>query len=165
MSFWDKNIAKGVGKAAASAAKGAAAVGKGAAAGVGVKSAAVATAFAARRVTTPVIVVGGAFGAAAWFGAFELWYSAARLALPPPRKPCPNAELRGYASVPLTAGVSLWLGARLVEWPQPPASLFDLGGWGVYGRALPLRRCAAVAAASAGLSAFACRAIQHRSGG
>lgn len=59
-----------------------------------------------RRALTPVLVVGTAFGSAAWFGVFEIATGVLEFAMPVPEKPDTSGHWMGVATVPPAIGVS-----------------------------------------------------------
>jgi len=159
-------------KAAHAAAKTAAAAAKTgwgvASAGVGkgvlLKGAAVGT-FAARKAALPALVVGGAFGGAAWFGTYELVSGAMTTVLPPPANPNPRAHTAGLAAVPCTVGASAWAGWRFCPpLAPPPERLLDLAGWASCLKSVPVKHCGAGVVVSATVAAVACRVVQYRGG-
>ena len=62
--------------------------------------------FLGRRALTPVLVVGGAFGSAAWFGIFEIATGVLEFVMPVPEKPDTTGHYMGIATVPPALGVS-----------------------------------------------------------
>ena len=160
-------------KAAHAAAKTAAAAAKtgwgvasagGVGKGVLLKGAAVGT-FAARKAALPALVVGGAFGGAAWFGTYELVSGAMTTVLPPPANPTPRAHTAGLAAVPCTVGASAWAGWRFCPpLAPPPERLLDLAGWASCLKSVPVKHCGAGVVVSATVAAVACRVVQYRGG-
>lgn len=125
-----------------------------------------AAAFAARRATLPALTVTGAFSSAAWFGAFELAYTTAKLAFPPPTEPHWSATAVGVATVPASCGAAAWVGWKISPpWPLAPAGVLDIAGWLSYARQIPVAHVGSVGVASAVASAVVCRAVQYNRGG
>lgn len=121
--------------------------------------------FAGRRALWPAMVVGSAFGGALWFGAFEIFFSASKLAFPVPAIQDDSAKYGGAATVPVTAGGVCWVGSKLAPLTAPPpASVVDLSGTIGWARSLPVKHYAATIGASAAISAICCRAFQYRGG-
>ena len=121
--------------------------------------------FAARRAAWPAVVVGTAFGGAAWFGCFEIVHAVASAIMPPPENPDPQAQMVGLATVPVMLSASAWLGWRTAPAiAPPPERMLDLAGWSACARSLPVRHCGVVGVGSAAVAAVACRAVQHRGG-
>ena len=132
--------------------------------GVLLKGAAVGT-FAARKAALPALVVGGAFGGAAWFGTYELVSGAMTTVLPPPANPNPRAHTAGLAAVPCTVGASAWAGWRFCPpLAPPPERLLDLAGWASCLKSVPVKHCGAGVVVSATVAAVACRVVQYRGG-
>ena len=122
-------------------------------------------AFAGRRALWPGFVVGGAFAAAAWFGTFELTWSATKVLLPIPAEPNAAARAAGVASIPVSSGSVLWVGHRFAPAvAPPPASIVDLSGLAGFVRSLPLKHYALTGLSSAGAAAVCCRVVQSKGG-
>jgi len=122
---------------------------------------------AARRALTPVLIMGTAVTSAAWFGAFELVFSASKLLMPPPRpeKTDVGAQLTGVATIPATLGIFGYLGWRTSPILQaPPTEISNISGWLKYGGSLPLRHAGTFGLASAAAAAVSCRIVQYRGG-
>ena len=82
-------------------------------------------AIAGRRALWPAFFIGSAFSGAAWFGSFELVWSASKFAMPIPDQPDSSAQATGLMTLPLTTGGTVWLGWRgtpslapLHPWPR-----------------------------------------------
>ena len=85
---------------------------------------------AARRAAWPAIVLGTAFGSAAWFGIYELASGVAEKVLPPPKKQEPGAHAAGLAVIPCVVGASAWIGWRFSPpMALPPEQMLDIAGW------------------------------------
>ena len=150
-------------KAAASAAKSAAI--KAGAGGKVLAFGGTMAAFAGRRALWPSFVVGGAFSSAAWFGVFEISWSATKWTMPVPEEPDTRARAVGLVSIPVTTGSILLLGHRLA--PQvaaPPSSITDVPGLLGFVRSLPLKHYALTGASSAVAAAVCCRVVQYQGG-
>ena len=106
--------------------------------------------FAARGAAWPALVVGGAFGGAAWVGAYELASGTMAAVLPPSANPDPRAHAAGLAAVPCTIGASAWAGWRFCPPITPsPERLLDMAGWMRCLKSVPAKHCGAVAVTSA----------------
>jgi len=157
----------GKAKAAAGTAQAGSAAAKAKAAAMGVakvagtKGAFVAgAAFMARRVTWPILVLGTAFGSAAWFGVFEVALGLTKYVIPVPAKRDENAHLVGFLTVPLIVGTSAVAGWRFSPaMPDPPSTVFDASGWVRYIGRFPYRYVGAVGVGSAFAAAVGCRAL------
>ena len=130
-------------KAAKAAKVGAAATKSAAAKAVSAKGFAASSAiavFAGRRALWPGLVFGGVCTSAAWFGVFEIVWSASKFVLPkpPPEEKNANAELAGCATIPVVGGGVCWLG-KMTSPPlaAAPSSVVDLAGMLGFLRSLP----------------------------
>jgi hypothetical protein len=128
------------------------------------KVAGAGAAFAGRRILWPGILLGGTFTSAAWFGAFELVFGAAKLLLPEPAagRVEARAHYAGIATVPVAGGAVLFAGHRLAPpIAEPSGSVIDLVA---LVRSLPIRHYATTGLASATAAAVCCRVVQYRGG-
>ena len=157
-----RKAAASAGKAATSAGKaalGKAAIGKAAFAGGSL------VALAGRRALWPAFFIGSCFSSAAWFGTFELTWSAMRFMMPIPTEPDQTARNTGLLTLPVTTGGSFFLGYKLCPpMAVPPESVVDISGFLSYGRSFPLKHIALVGGASAVMAAVTCRCVQFRGG-
>ena len=89
----------------------------------------------------------------------------AKLLMPAPKAPDPHATKLGLATIPVTAGASLFLGYRMAPpLAPPPERMFNLSGWLSFSRLLPVRYYGTVGLASAAASAACCRLVQYKAG-
>lgn len=121
--------------------------------------------FAARGAAWPALVVGGAFGGAAWVGAYELASGTMAAVLPPSANPDPRAHAAGLAAVPCTIGASAWAGWRFCPPITPsPERLLDMAGWMRCLKSVPAKHCGAVAVTSATAATRVSRGAVSRRG-
>lgn len=122
-------------------------------------------AIAGRRALWPAFVLGSVFSGAAWFGTFELAWSASKMALPLPLKPDPSAQTLGLVTLPITTASSIYLGWRTCpQLAPPPESLIDFAGLLTYLRSVPAKHIGIAGASSAVMAALTCRMVQYRGG-
>ena len=145
-----------------------------------------------RRALTPVLVVGTAFGSAAWFGVFEIATGVLEFGMPVPANPDVAGHYMGVATVPPALGVSGFVRlacqkqdrriSPIIGLTHPPACRWQIGwrtcptlptaptditnvhGWLKYGGSLPLRHVGVACASSAVVAAVSCRVVQYRNG-
>jgi hypothetical protein len=116
-------------------------------------------------VAGPGFVLGSVFSGAAWFGTFELAWSAAKAVMPIPEKVDSSAQVTGLVTLPITAGGTIWLGWLVCPPMAPlPDSVIDISGLLTYARSVPLKHMAVVGGSSAVMAALTCRVVQHRGG-
>ena len=124
-------------------------------------------AIAGRRALWPAFFIGSAFSGAAWFGSFELVWSASKFAMPIPDEPDSSAQATGLMTLPLTTGGTVWLGWRGTPSLAPlPASVIDMSGLLRYAASSGpvLKHMGIVGASSATIAALTCRVVQYRGG-